>query len=75
VATRTDEEPPDPISLPLEHVVETVLITTHRAHAYLIYELVLMNLFLHDVTMSVLIINPFHFGERLLAIEGFKEMD
>jgi len=75
VATRTDEEPPDPISVLLEHVVETVLITAHRANSYLIYELVLVNLFLHDVTISVLIINSFDFDERLLAIKGLKEMD
>jgi hypothetical protein len=31
--------------------VETILITAHRANAYLIYELVLVNLFRHVLTM------------------------
>jgi hypothetical protein len=75
MATRTYKEPFDSFPVLLEHVVETVLITTYRANAYLIHELVFVNLFLHYAAMSVRIINSFHLSERLLATEGFTETD
>jgi hypothetical protein len=54
--------------------VETVFIPAHWADTYLIKKLILVNLFRHDIAMSLRIINLFHPGEKLLAMLGFKEM-
>jgi hypothetical protein len=55
--------------------VETVFIPAHRADTYLIKKLVLVNLFRHDIAMSLCIINPFRPDEKLLAMVVFKEME
>ncbi len=75
MATRTDKEPSDPISILPEHIVEAVHITAQWANPYLIKKIVLVNCFFHDVTMSVRLINSFSFDERLLVMTGFKGMD
>jgi hypothetical protein len=75
MATRTDEKPSHPVSISLEHVVETIFIPAHRTNTYLIEELVLVNLFCHDIAMSFCIINPFRPDKKLLAMQGFKELE
>lgn len=67
MATRTNEEPSNPRSVSLEHAVEAVLIPTHWANTYFIIKNVCMNRFLHNLVISVHLINAFSFGKRLLA--------